>query len=537
MKLYFLTLVFLSISLFSFAQDSSSTPSVGDEQSATFNVEDRILIEELKSALLAEEDSTDELHNELHDTPASHFGVEEEETDSTDLVEDTPASHFGVEEDEEESTNTVEEVEESTETLEETGNTESETTEEEIKETITSPLDQIGEKADEVKDKATETVEEGSEEMQEKFDKVKALMEAKEAEEEAEADKASAKAMEEKAAAQAAEEAAAKEAEEAAAKAAEEAVTKAAEEAAAKAAEKEEAIRILKEAAAAKEARDAKAAAEEAAAKKVKEAAEATAAQAAEETVEETTTTVAAPNSDYYDDPDTYMVQVAAYGDKVDPIYFKNMGVKGVFEQFALGTLYKYYTGPFESRVEAESKLGEVVGKGFPYARVINMSEVQELCSMSCQTATPMTSVLVYAKDQIIKVKNIFFEFNSSFLNAEGKEELRKLGLVLNENAGYVVEVHAHTDSKGSNEYNLALSERRKNSVVNYLTYLKVPPFKIQAFAHGETQPIARNEMNGNDSPQGRSYNRRVELRVKDEFKAVDVVEDILVPESLRRID
>jgi len=211
-----------------------------------------------------------------------------------------------------------------------------------------------------------------------------------------------------------------------------------------------------------------------------------------------------------YDDPDTYMVQVAAYGDRVSPSYFKSMGVEGVFEQEELNTLFKYFTGPYNSRVEAQEVQSRISGQGFPYARVINMTEIADLCSNSCETASPMTSVLVYSKDQIIKVKNVFFEFDSSTLNSKGKEEMKKLAVILKGNAGYLVEVHAHTDSKGSDDYNLALSDRRKNAVVNYLKL---------------------------DSPAGRAYNRRVELVVKDQFKKVDVVEDIEIPDGLRKID
>lgn len=247
--------------------------------------------------------------------------------------------------------------------------------------------------------------------------------------------------------------------------------------------------------------------------------------------------TVSTEASAEYDDPDTYMVQVAAYGDRVAPAYFKSMGVEGVFEQVELNTLYKYYMGPYETRVEAQEVQSRIVGQGFPYARVINMTEIADLCSNSCETASPMTSVLVYSKDQIIKVKNVFFEFDSSTLNAKGKEEMKKLAVILKGNAGYLVEVHAHTDSKGSDDYNLALSDRRKNVVVNYLKYQKVPPFQIQSFAYGEAKPIALNEKNGIDSPAGRAYNRRVELVVKDQFKKVDVVEDIEIPDGLRKID
>lgn len=72
-----------------------------------------------------------------------------------------------------------------------------------------------------------------------------------------------------------------------------------------------------------------------------------------------------------------------------------------------------------------------------------------------------------------------------------------------------LIEVGGHTDSKGSDEYNRALSERRAGAVRGYLVQQGVDGQRLSAVGYGETRPIADN-----DTAEGRARNRRVELRV-----------------------
>lgn len=71
------------------------------------------------------------------------------------------------------------------------------------------------------------------------------------------------------------------------------------------------------------------------------------------------------------------------------------------------------------------------------------------------------------------------------------------------------IRVIGHTDSSGSDSYNQALSEKRANSVLQYLTSHGVAISRISAFGSGETAPVASN-----DTSEGRAKNRRVELQV-----------------------
>ena len=104
---------------------------------------------------------------------------------------------------------------------------------------------------------------------------------------------------------------------------------------------------------------------------------------------------------------------------------------------------------------------------------------------------------------------NITFATNSSDINANFYRTLNSVALVLKEYEKTVVEVTGHTDSQGSDEYNLGLSERRANSVASYLIGqgLMAQRFVVQGM--GKSQPIASN-----NTADGRQANRRVEIKL-----------------------
>lgn len=108
-----------------------------------------------------------------------------------------------------------------------------------------------------------------------------------------------------------------------------------------------------------------------------------------------------------------------------------------------------------------------------------------------------------------IVLKNIFFDFDKATLRPESFNELDRLVQLLTENPTIKVEISAHTDSKGSDEYNLKLSQKRAESVVNYLIGKGIAASRLIAKGYGETQPIDTN-----DTEEGRQNNRRVEFKI-----------------------
>lgn len=115
-----------------------------------------------------------------------------------------------------------------------------------------------------------------------------------------------------------------------------------------------------------------------------------------------------------------------------------------------------------------------------------------------------------------IKIPNILFEFNSHELTAESKKVLDStLYPTLRNNPLLIMELSTHTDSKGSDTYNMKLSQRRAKSIVTFMTDLGIDKDRLVPKGYGETIPIASNtNPDGTDNPEGRAQNRRSEFKV-----------------------
>ncbi|MGB0917815.1 MAG: OmpA family protein, partial [Flavobacteriales bacterium] len=116
---------------------------------------------------------------------------------------------------------------------------------------------------------------------------------------------------------------------------------------------------------------------------------------------------------------------------------------------------------------------------------------------------------------QKIILERIYFDFDKYDIRDESVVELNKLLLFLDKNPSVVVEISGHTDSRGSDEYNLKLSRNRAKSVVAWLKKRKVNSKRLVAQGYGEKRHIAPNENpDGTDNPDGRQMNRRIELTI-----------------------
>jgi outer membrane protein OmpA-like peptidoglycan-associated protein/Tol biopolymer transport system component len=106
-------------------------------------------------------------------------------------------------------------------------------------------------------------------------------------------------------------------------------------------------------------------------------------------------------------------------------------------------------------------------------------------------------------------LKEIFFEFNSHELYQSSFEEINRVVDLMKQNPTAVVEVAAHTDDKGSDQYNMTLSQRRAQYIVDYMISQNIQPARLLPKGYGETQPVVSN-----DTEENRLRNRRLELKV-----------------------
>jgi len=109
-----------------------------------------------------------------------------------------------------------------------------------------------------------------------------------------------------------------------------------------------------------------------------------------------------------------------------------------------------------------------------------------------------------------ITLRGIYFDFNKATIKPESYPTLNEAVKILKDNPRLRVRIEGHTDSVGSDEYNLKLSQARADAVKNYLVKQGgIDPGRIESLGKGEKEPIASN-----DTEDGRALNRRIEFIV-----------------------
>ena len=113
------------------------------------------------------------------------------------------------------------------------------------------------------------------------------------------------------------------------------------------------------------------------------------------------------------------------------------------------------------------------------------------------------------ASNNKITLNNVFFDFDKNELSAVSFLELDKVVELLQKNPTLKIEIAGHTDNKGDKKYNQTLSQKRAESVVNYLVQKGIALTRLTAKGYGDTMPVAPN-----DTEENKAKNRRTELKV-----------------------
>ena len=192
-------------------------------------------------------------------------------------------------------------------------------------------------------------------------------------------------------------------------------------------------------------------------------------------------------------------------------------GKGDVMQDFVTGNDGKFLFRVYEN--ENYTLIGETDGylvKRGPYTtngKSVPLETLKELI-----TNITLDTLLVLdrlEKNKPYQLRNIEFGYDSANIRISAGIELDKLVEVLNDNPEIKIEMGSHTDSVGSVEFNINLSQRRAQSTVNYLIRKGIAPERLVAKGYGKSKPIARNtNPDGTDNPAGRQRNRRTEFRI-----------------------
>ena len=135
-----------------------------------------------------------------------------------------------------------------------------------------------------------------------------------------------------------------------------------------------------------------------------------------------------------------------------------------------------------------------------------------EKAQLRAQLLNQLNSILQTrdsARGLIVNMSDVLFDTGSYTLKPGAREKLAKISGIVLAHPGLSLQIEGHTDSVGGDEFNQQLSERRADSVRDFLAEQGVAPSTITAHGFGKTQPVASNE-----TAEGRQRNRRVELVV-----------------------
>jgi len=169
--------------------------------------------------------------------------------------------------------------------------------------------------------------------------------------------------------------------------------------------------------------------------------------------------------------------------------------------------------GEYAFKVNSNRKLKLTAEKDKYFSKILNFS-YDDLAKKDT-LFSPDICLTPYEIDKPIVLKDVLYEFDKATLTEDSKGKLDHLFSIMEDNPKIEIELSAHTDSKGSDAYNMDLSVRRAKSCVDYLVSKGIPISRMTSRGYGETKPVAPNELpNGKDNPEGRALNRRTEFKV-----------------------
>jgi outer membrane protein OmpA-like peptidoglycan-associated protein len=145
----------------------------------------------------------------------------------------------------------------------------------------------------------------------------------------------------------------------------------------------------------------------------------------------------------------------------------------------------------------------DVAKKGYTYFNTkvdVNKKNTTKKLDIKLNTLTTKTKMVF---------NDITFETNSADINTTSNEELTRLVQFMNDNPDIYIEVSAHTDDKGSDAYNINLSMKRAQTVVDYLSRQSIDKNRLKSKGYGKSMPLVPNI-----SEENRAKNRRVELKI-----------------------
>lgn len=182
-------------------------------------------------------------------------------------------------------------------------------------------------------------------------------------------------------------------------------------------------------------------------------------------------------------------------------------GDKGDIDLYSVGLVYRF---------GVPKKASPLLKKEVRVAPIVQEEEKVEVSIAAPEDEAKVKEAVVKEKTVVLTLENIYFKFNESELNDEAKDTLKRYISLLNKNPKARVNLKGYTSASGTDEYNQALSERRAQSVKDYL--IKENLFsedKITTIGYGDTRPLKYEANEDNIRSKAAKANMRVIIEVK----------------------
>ena len=198
---------------------------------------------------------------------------------------------------------------------------------------------------------------------------------------------------------------------------------------------------------------------------------------------------------------------LAACASTSDPATSNDKTAKGAAAGAAAGAVAGAVIGNQSGNNRTGAVIGGVAGAaiGAAIGRRMDQQEKELREIQGVEVTRPSEGEI-----EVRLVSDILFDVDSSALRAESRQTLRDLAETFSRYSDINhIEVAGHTDSTGSDDYNLGLSQRRAGSVRDFLVGQGVPSTRVISRGYGESQPKSSNS-----NAEGRQLNRRVEIKI-----------------------
>ena len=189
------------------------------------------------------------------------------------------------------------------------------------------------------------------------------------------------------------------------------------------------------------------------------------------------------------------------------------------------GTASTDTIGRFTFRLEAEMSYKYLASKSGYFSAsntVLHLHKNQD--STLIVTYTEVTLNKIFPQKMLV-IPNIYYDYDKATLRPESKLVLDSIMIFFKENPDLTIELGSHTDSRGSDAYNLKLSQARAQSAVDYLISKGIPTERLLAKGYGETKLVNNCSNGANCTEEEHQKNRRTTFRVASEKLNLESIE------------